>query len=89
MLFQSSIPPVTSTKNGSTTIAQKPDKDGVKVEISETVSMKQYEDVLERLQKLEALVQKQQEAIEDLRNKLQVESDLRMLLQEKMENYEV
>lgn len=51
--------------------------------------MKQYEDVLERLQKLEALVEKQQEAIEDLRNKLQVESDLRMLLQEKMENYEV
>lgn len=51
--------------------------------------MKQYEDVLERLQKLEALVEKQQEAIEDLKNKLQVESDLRMLLQEKMENYEV
>lgn len=51
--------------------------------------MKQYEEVLERLRKLEALIEKQQEAIEDLRNKLQVESDLRMLFQEKMENYEV
>lgn len=54
-----------------------------------TVTMKQYEEILERIRKLEVLVEKQNDAIEDLRNKLQVERDLRMLLQEKMENYEV
>lgn len=57
--------------------------------MSETVNVKQYEELLERIQKLEAIVEKQNEAIEDLKNKLQVESDLRMLLQEKLENYEV
>lgn len=85
--FQVSV--ASATPKSSPTIAQKPDKDKLKPEISDTVSLKQYEDLLERLQKLEAIVEKQNDAIEDLRNKLQVECDLRMLLQEKMENYEV
>lgn len=85
--FQTSVASVAPKSNP--TIAQKPDKDKSKVDTSETVSLKQYEDLLQRLQKLEAIVEKQNEAIEDLRNKLQVECDLRMLLQEKMENYEV
>lgn len=71
-------------------MAQKPDKERVKEETSEnTISMKQYEEMLERIQRLEKIVEKQAITVEDLKNKLQVESDLRMLLQERMSTYEV
>ncbi|XP_060526591.1 SH3 domain-containing kinase-binding protein 1-like [Cylas formicarius] len=49
-----------------------------------TVSLKNFNDVLERLSKLEAIVERQAQAIDDLKNRLQVESDMRVLLQEKM-----
>ncbi|XP_018567017.1 SH3 domain-containing kinase-binding protein 1 [Anoplophora glabripennis] len=48
------------------------------------VSHKQYSQLLERLQKLEIIVENQKHAIEDLRNKLQIETDMRMMLQEKV-----
>lgn len=87
-MFQSSS--TSASTKSIYTIAQKPDKEVAKTgDQLNTVSSKQYDGLLERIQKLEALVEKQNDAIEDLRNKLQVESDLRMLLQERMENYQV
>lgn len=55
----------------------------------EYISYKQYSELLERIDKLEALVKKQNEinsaAIEDLRNKLQMETELRVSLQSELE----
>lgn len=55
----------------------------------ETVSYKQYSELLERIEKLESLVEKQNKiytaAIEDLRGRLQVETDLRLMLQSELD----
>ncbi|KAJ8937353.1 hypothetical protein NQ314_011898 [Rhamnusium bicolor] len=81
------VPPVTSK---SPVVAQKlplvEKANDVRAvsENEEVVSYKQYSELLERIQKLEAIVERQNHAIDDLRNKLQLESDMRMLLQEKV-----
>lgn len=53
------------------------------------VSYKQYAELLERMQKLEAVVERQftahTAAIEDLKGRLQVETDLRIMLQAKLD----
>lgn len=73
-----------------TTIAQRLEKDRLSGEFQEPIPNKQYNDLFDRVQKLEALVEKQNQAIEELRSKLQVEIDMRMLLQEKvMQNVQV
>lgn len=55
----------------------------------DTVPYKQYTDLLQRIEKLEALVEKQNRshkaAIEELKDKLQVETDMRMLLQAELD----
>lgn len=48
------------------------------------VSLQMFNDVLERLVRLEGRCEKQGRQIEDLKNRLQVETDMRMMLQEKM-----
>ncbi|XP_017786503.1 PREDICTED: SH3 domain-containing kinase-binding protein 1-like [Nicrophorus vespilloides] len=70
-------------------IIQKPPIVEKPSEIKDKVPMKQYNELLDRLQHLEALVEKQNQvhkmAIDDLRGKLQVETDMRMLLQAELE----
>lgn len=55
----------------------------------EHVPYKQYSELLERIEKLEALVKRQNElqmaAIEDLKSRLQVETDLRLSMQSELE----
>ncbi|XP_050297273.1 SH3 domain-containing kinase-binding protein 1-like isoform X2 [Anthonomus grandis grandis] len=51
---------------------------------TESTSTVKLSDILERLVKLEGIVSRQEITIEELRNKLQVESELRMMLQEKL-----
>ncbi|CAH1991868.1 unnamed protein product [Acanthoscelides obtectus] len=48
------------------------------------ITGRQYADLLDRLQRLEQTVEKQAQAIEELRYKLQVETDMRMMLQERV-----
>lgn len=48
------------------------------------VTVAKFNEVLERLAKLEMKYEQQEQTIEDLRNRLQVETDMRMLLQEKV-----
>lgn len=56
---------------------------------TELVTYKQYSDLLSRVQKLEALIVKQNEqhqaALEDLKNKLQLETEMRILMQGELE----
>lgn len=63
--------------------------DGFADQNPEFVSYKQYLELLERLEKLEALVHRQNEvhltAIEELKNKLLVETELRVSLQSELE----
>ncbi|KAG5871327.1 hypothetical protein JTB14_034350 [Gonioctena quinquepunctata] len=76
----SSVPSITSKSPISPEkIDNKPSSD-----TQETITSAQYVSLLERLQKLEIAVKRQNETIEELRNKLQVETDMRMLLQEKV-----
>lgn len=62
---------------------EKPNEVGLNSE-NHDISHKQFSQLLERLQKLELTVENQKHAIEDLRNKLQIETDMRMMLQEKV-----
>lgn len=62
---------------------EKPNEIGQNSE-SHDIPHQLYTQLLERLQKLEAVVENQKHAIEDLRNKLQIETDMRMMLQEKV-----
>nr|CAI5866508.1 unnamed protein product [Callosobruchus analis] len=61
--------------------AQKPDSES---ESPVSITGRQYADLLDRLHRLEQTVEKQAQAIEDLRYKLQVETDMRMMLQERV-----
>lgn len=49
-----------------------------------TVSIAKFNEVLERLARLETKCEKQGMMIEDLKNRLQVEAEMRMILQEKI-----
>ncbi|CAG9818225.1 unnamed protein product, partial [Phaedon cochleariae] len=60
------------------------EKEVTSEDLPDVVARKEYLDVLERLRKLEVTVERQSQAIEELRNRLQVETDMRMLLQEKV-----
>lgn len=55
----------------------------------DTVSFKQYAELLERIEKLENVIEKQNRihtaAIEELKGKLQVETDLRLMLQSELD----
>lgn len=55
----------------------------------QTVSYKQYAELVERIERLESLLEKQNKAhlaaIEDLRVKLQVETDMRIMLQSELD----
>lgn len=55
----------------------------------QTVSYKQYAELLERIERLENLIEKQNKAhsaaVEDLRVKLQVETDMRLMLQSELD----
>lgn len=55
----------------------------------DTVSFKQYAELLERIEKLEHLLEKQNRihtaAIEELKGKLQIETDLRLMLQSELD----
>lgn len=58
----------------------------------ETIPLKQYSELVQRIEKLESLIELHEQqhqthkaAIEELRGKLQVETDMRMLLQAELE----
>ncbi|XP_023022284.1 CIN85 and CD2AP related [Leptinotarsa decemlineata] len=84
------VSPVTSVASKSPVSSEKIELVKPNTDIQENITSAQYIGILERLQKLEILVEKQNQTIEELKNKLQLETDMRMLLQEKvMQNVQV
>lgn len=73
----------TSTEKSQSSIASLTNKTSEKLE-EKMVTVAKFNEVLERLANLEIRYEQQHQMIEDLRNRLQVETDMRMLLQEKV-----
>lgn len=72
-----------STEKSQSSIASLTNKTSEKLE-EKVVTVAKFNEVLERLANLEIRYEQQHQMIEDLRNRLQVETDMRMLLQEKV-----
>lgn len=75
--------------DASPTTQKLPEKPSNFDDSKQTVSYKQYAELLERIERVEGLLEKQNKAhlaaIEDLRAKLQVETDMRIMLQSELD----
>lgn len=78
-----SLTTISTAEKSQSSIASLTNKTSEKIE-EKVVTVAKFNEVLERLANLEIKYEQQHQMIEDLRNRLQVETDMRMLLQEKV-----